>query len=350
VPSLKQHLRPIWALLLLSPIIGELLFGVTRITTIFVLLPQIGTWGCAALLIRELVRRTHGGWSAVLLMGLALAVAEECIIQQTSLAPLVGLDPARAYDRVLGVNWLYFLWALGYESVWIVVLPIQLVELIFPAHREEPWLRTRGIVIAALVFLLSSLVAWYTWTQLFLPQVTKSSPYRIPSIALVLALAAIVMLVAIAAWHRPSTVASRSRALPVPAPWLAGTIAFVLTLPWFGLVFLAYGAWPSLPRAIPMILGIALAAFCYLLVARWSASSGWTDSNRVALIFGAICASMLAGFGVLHSSAAPAIDVIGKIIFNVLAVALLIRLGRKIRMRSADDSGNALTFASYRSD
>ena len=165
---------PVIVLLVLSPVIGEVLFGATRITTLFVLLPQIGTWGCAALIIRDVVRRRRRGWLAILLLGIALAIAEECLIQQTSLAPLAGADPKHPYGRALGVNWVYFLWALGYESVWIVVLPIQLMELIFPARRDVPWLGTRGLVIAATVFVLASFVAWYSWTQLYLPSISPN--------------------------------------------------------------------------------------------------------------------------------------------------------------------------------
>ena len=150
--SAFRRAAPVITLLLLSPIIGEVLFGATRITTIFVLLPQIGTWGCAALLIREFVRRRRLGWPSVLLLGIALAIAEECLIQQTSLAPLPGVDPASPYGRMFGVNWVYFLWAIGYESVWIVILPVQLTELIFPALRDEPWLKRRGLIISTVAF------------------------------------------------------------------------------------------------------------------------------------------------------------------------------------------------------
>ena len=99
----------------------------------------------------------------MLLLGLAMAVAEECVIQQTSIAPLVGLAQ-HAYGRVWGVNWVYFLWALGYESVWVVLVPVRLVELIFPARRKGLWLRTRGFVIVSIVFILGACMAWYGWT------------------------------------------------------------------------------------------------------------------------------------------------------------------------------------------
>ena len=35
---------PAIALLLLAPIVAEVLFGVTHVTTLFILIPQIGTW------------------------------------------------------------------------------------------------------------------------------------------------------------------------------------------------------------------------------------------------------------------------------------------------------------------
>ena len=62
---------------------------------------------------------------------MALSVAEECVIQQTSLAPLVfkikGVEYARAFD----VNYVYFLWALIYEGLFVVFIPIGLT------HRHE---------------------------------------------------------------------------------------------------------------------------------------------------------------------------------------------------------------------
>src|SRR5215469_2093934 len=101
-----------------------------RVSVIFILIPQIMTWGCGALLIRECVRRWGKGWQSMLLMGLALALEEEWIMQQTSIAPMTGLA-AREYGRMWGVNWIYFLWAAVYEAVWVVLIPVHLTELLF---------------------------------------------------------------------------------------------------------------------------------------------------------------------------------------------------------------------------
>jgi len=339
VPSLqpdaspRRDTVPVVALLVLAPVVGEVLFGTTRITTFFVLLPQIGTWGCASLLIRDVVRRRRLGWPAILLLGMALAVAEECLIQQTSLAPLVGVDPARIYGRAFGVNWVYLLWALGYESVWVVVLPVQLTELLFPERRDEPWLGKRGLVISAFVFGLASFVAWYSWTQVFVPRFFPGAVYRVPWYSLVVALAAIVAFVAAALGPRHSPPARETADLP-PQPWFLAIISFVMGLPWFALVFLAYGAMPALPAAIPMAAGLALAGIAYFLITRWSANPAWQDSSRLALIFGGLIASMLPGFLVLKLSGAPAVDVIGKLVMNFVAVCFLARLARRISMRA----------------
>jgi hypothetical protein len=324
---------PVVVLLLLSPVIGEVLFGATRITMLFVLIPQIGTWGCASVIIRDVVRRRRGGWHPILLLGIALAVAEECVIQQTSLAPLVGADPQYLYGRALGVNWVYFLWALGYESIWIVVLPIQLTELIFPARRDQPWLGTRGLATSAIVFVSASFVAWYSWTQVFVPRFFPELVYQVPLPAVVMALAAIVAIAAAALIPERSSLPERETARSAPELWLVGLVAFVLALPWFTLIFLAYGAWPTLPFLIPMIAGLALAGVAYFLIAHWSRSPAWHDSSRLALIFGALIASMLAGFLVLKLGGATTIDVIGKLVLNVVAVLLLIGLARRISHR-----------------
>ncbi|HTE49772.1 MAG TPA: hypothetical protein VK698_02780, partial [Kofleriaceae bacterium] len=121
---MKHRLAPVLTLLLLAPIVGEVLSGATRLSYIIVLIPEIMVWGCGALLVREAVRRWRGGWISMLVLGLALAVAEELVIQQTSLAPLPWLGDLPAYGRVWGVNWVYFLFMLGYEATWIVLVPV----------------------------------------------------------------------------------------------------------------------------------------------------------------------------------------------------------------------------------
>src|SRR5204863_7232571 len=61
-----QRQGPILTLVVLSPMIGEVLFGATRLSFIFVLVPEIMVWGCGTLIIRDLVRRWRAGWLSLL--------------------------------------------------------------------------------------------------------------------------------------------------------------------------------------------------------------------------------------------------------------------------------------------
>jgi hypothetical protein len=151
----RRRISPAVALAVLSPVIAEVLSGATHLSVIFVIIPEILVWGGGALLIREVARRRKLSGTALLLMGFVLSLAEEIFIQQTSLAPLPWIKTA-IYGRTAGVNWIYLLFQLGYESVWVVVVPVQLVELMYPERRSEHWLRTRGLIITSILFLLGA--------------------------------------------------------------------------------------------------------------------------------------------------------------------------------------------------
>lgn len=325
-----QRTGPIVALLLLSPVISEVLYGATRISVIFVLIPEILTWGCGALIIRESVRRWNKGWLGMLLLGLALAVTEEWVIQQTSIAPLLGLAQ-HAYGRVWGVNWVYFLWALGYESVWVVLVPVQLTELLFPARREQPWLRTRGLVIASLVFIVGSCMAWYGWTQRARVMIFHMSPYSPPPLYLAAAVAVIVLLILAA--YATSSVHSRHRKVSPnaePSPLLLGVIVTMLGSAWAAFVLVGFGSLPAVPSSLALAAGLAWCGLTLFLMRRWTSSSTWGDAHRFALVFGGILGCMLGGFAVFKVGGALRIDWIGKAILNVAAVSWLVAVHHRL--------------------
>src|ERR1017187_7091186 len=69
-----------WTLVFLAPFIAEVLSGATRVSYIFVFIPEVLTWGCGALIIREVVRRWRGGWPSLLMLGMGLSIACEFFI------------------------------------------------------------------------------------------------------------------------------------------------------------------------------------------------------------------------------------------------------------------------------
>src|SRR5205823_1909859 len=156
--SWYSRAAPAIVLMLLAPLLTEVLPGATRFSSIFVLPVEIAVWGGGALLIREVVRRKGLGWQSLLMLALVLAIAEECLIQQTSLAPLVIKLNGVEYARWRGVNYVYLLWALAYESVLVVMLPVLLAELLFPARRSEGWLSKSGGAIVGVFFALGCIL------------------------------------------------------------------------------------------------------------------------------------------------------------------------------------------------
>jgi hypothetical protein len=184
-------------------------------------LPEVLMWGCGTLIIRDVVRRWRGNWTTMLPLGLALSVAEEFIVQQTSLAPMPWLGSTPMYGRVWGVNWIYFLFMLAFESVCITLVPVQIVDLIFPERRKEPWLRTRGMVIASVVFALGALLAWFLWVKIARIQVFHVPDYKPPMVTFVLGLIAIFVLVLISYALRGPRDARAAGSYQALSPWLA---------------------------------------------------------------------------------------------------------------------------------
>jgi hypothetical protein len=317
--------RTIWApgltLLLAAPLIAEILPGYTRLSVApFVLAPEIAVWGGGALLIRDAVRRAGRGWPSMVLLGLALAVAEECVIQQTSLAPLVGLASAD-YGRALGVNWVYLVWALAYEAVFVVVVPIALTEEVFPRWRDVPWAGKYVTLALVAVMVIGAFVAWFAWTQMARTRIFHLPEYSPPLEAILIALAAIVALGVVALSVLPPRT-RRSEGTSPPAA-AAGLVAFGLALPWSLVLLLAYAALPDLPAALPTLAGLAWLGLVSLIV--WRANyDRWPARSRRAALLGALLAIMLGGF-LTFTNPSP-IDLTGKIVLDALALLLLARL------------------------
>ncbi len=334
--STWQRIAPIATLLLLAPIIGELLIGATRLSYLFVLVPEIMVWGCGALMIREAVRRWHGGGTSLLLLGLALSIAEEFIIQQTSLAPLPWPGANPSYARVWGVNWIYFLFMLGYECVWVVLVPVQVTELIFRDRRHEPWLRTRGFIISGLVFILGSYIAWFAWTQRARPVVFHAAKYQPPRVTITLGALAIVTLVLTSyALAKRKSRPAEPKTSRTPPPWLVVLGTLVMGFPWYWLIGLMFVPRHLAPW-IPMLAGICWAALSIAVVKWWSAAPRWQDMHRWAIALGALVVCMVAGFP--GSSSWPKGDLVFKVAINVIAFVWMVYFGRRIHARTIPPS------------
>jgi hypothetical protein len=314
------------------------LSGATKFRVLFALVPEILVWGCGALLIREIIRRWRGGWTSMLLLGLGLSIAEEFVIQQTSLGPLPFPGALVHYGRAWGVNWIYFLFMLGYESVWVVLVPVQVTELLFRSRRDAPWLRNRGLIIATILFLIGSRIAWYAWIKRVLPMIFHLPPYHPGAFIIGCGMFAIVLLAILAYFARHVGIGKPNHAHRAPPAWVVVVLGFILGLPFYALMSFVFAPKePQIAFGVVMVGGIAWAAVVYLLLGRITRSAYWSDMHRWALTFGATLLCMVAGFN--GSSTWTRIDFYAKVVLNLLAVvAFCLLLSRLRRCQPAAES------------
>ncbi len=330
-PPQDRTRRPVLALVLLGPLLGEVISGATRFSYLFAYVPEVMMWGCGALLLRDIVRRWGGTWRSMLPLALALSVWEEFLVQQTSLAPFPWPGAVNGYGRYAGVNWAYFLFMLAFESVTITLVPVRLVELLFPRHAARPWLDRRGLAVAGTVFLLGSSVAWYLWIKVARVQVFHAPDY-VPHPALFGAGAlAIVLLFALGSRLRRIPPRGATRA---PAPLIALGAATLLAAPWYALMALVFVPWPRPPALwIPVAGALAWSLLTLALAARWSRASGWGERHDAAVVLGVALVCGAAGY--LGSATWPRQDVLFKAALDAAALAGLLALQRRVRARTA---------------
>jgi hypothetical protein len=323
---------PAITLMIMAPLLTEVLPGATRFSSLFVLPIEICVWGGGALMIRYAVRRWKLGWLGMLFLAISLAIAEEFIIQQTSVAPMVIRLKGLTYARAFGINYVYLLWALIYEPVFVVFLPIYLVELIFPDRRERPWINKPGFFAVIPLFLIGSFLAWFSWTRIARPKVFKVPIYNPPLIISLTALIVIAGLIYMSV--RPAKDKS-AVGIRTVKPWPATAMA-VCGLLWstilFGLVLLGFGIAPSFPPVAAIGTGLFLIWIALYLVPGWTNGPGWKPAYVFALIFGVSLGSMLVSFIGFADTTGP--DLYFKIITNVVAVILLILLGITVNKRN----------------
>jgi len=316
---------PVLVLFALSPLLAEVLFGATTLSRIGGLIPVSLLYGGGAVLIRELARRRGGGWGRIVLLGAAYAIVEEGLAIQSLFNPDL-FNAGLLGGRALGVNWVWAQWTLGYHAVWSITLPILLTELLFPARRDEPWLGAAGVAAAGVVYAVGALAVGAIFWLVITPG------FRAPGALLAGAALLAAGLVALAlAWPRRSAAdAACAPAKDAPGAWAVGALAAVAAVVWFALLGLPHPVRDSAPLLLLATAGIfGLAVGVARQVQRWSAGGGWGDSQRLALVWGPLLASMF--FGFFFVTAGNRVDQIGQGVASLVALALLARFAWRLK-------------------
>ena len=322
----RKRFAPTCTLLILAPLIAEVLPGATRLRALSVFPVEVCVWGGGAVLIRHAVRSLSLGWAAFLTLALALALAEETVIQQSSLAPLVIMLKGEVYARAGDVNYLYLIWALVYECVYVVFVPICLVELMFPACKKQAWMGKPGIAVTLLFFALGSVLAWFLWTHVARVKVFHQPQFVPPLATLVASLLVIVTLVGLAPGPLRRS-ATRADATILPASPLAAALGVIWSFAWYGILVPAFGIAPQIPPVIPSLIALAIAGSMLLLLPRWTSASRWTMRQSFWLCAGSVLGLVAVSF--VGFMGPPNADLYFKIFIDAAAVVGIALLWRK---------------------
>ncbi|MEV4760917.1 hypothetical protein AB0J86_38255 [Micromonospora sp. NPDC049559] len=329
-------------LMLLTPVIAEVALGTVALRTAWVIPIYLPIYGAGALFVREVVRRTGGGWPSLLLMGVVYGLVEEGLALQSLTSPNI-YHAADWAPRMLGVNTAYAEVNLAYHAVFSIAIPITLLELVFRRHGRAPYLRRGGLVSCGFVALLGVALLRVSVPPDIDPGYLLPGTAAVAIVGLIVVLSVLALRVlprrAAGAPAGPAPVAVRAEAGPVlagarpggaPRPITVGLCCAVATFGFFALIWPFGGAHhPAYTHGnwsfVPMAGAAVLAALTALALRRWGSAADWTDRHRLAAITGALLAHTAFGFMINARTTPDRAFLAGVAVLTVVLTGLLDR-------------------------
>lgn len=271
-------------LFLLAPVTAEYLIGydenVGRFLELLAGLAILGPlYGGAALIIREVARRSGWGWPSLLLLAAAFGVFQAGLVDQSLFN--TSYRDIDYWDDMLLPTFVPALGISGYHAITFVVghvvgfigAPIAVVESLVPARRSTPWLGKVGLTLVGVLYLAASLLIFadHVQTERFLASAPQLAGAGVAVVALICA-------AVLLGRRRPRPPAGPRRA---PRPLLVGLLALTA----------AGGIQLLSPSRLGVGTGVLLAAVVVLAVGRWSRRAGWRPAHVLALAGGAVMAN-----------------------------------------------------------
>jgi hypothetical protein len=282
VSRVERNIPAAIALLFTAPLVAEYLLGDIGIRMIGVVLVLVPMYGGGALLIREVVRRMGLGWSRILMLGAAYTLIEEGFTTMSLFNPdylkLHGHFLAHAYIPALGMGGWWTLFMFNLHTFWSIGVSIALIEGLFPAATQKPWLGRVGDSLVFVLFLLGCAIGTL---------ITLKGDKFVASHLQLGATAVIVLALIVLALRLPAGSPMQSGG-GVPTPWVTGAAALVLG---FAVLVIPAGwNWD----AFAAMMGIDLVFLAGMIV--WSRRARWTTLHTLSLGAGGACAYGLHAF------------------------------------------------------
>jgi hypothetical protein len=298
------------------------------------LLIFVPLYGCPALLIREAARRASLGWPGILLLAAAFGVVEAGMVDQSLFIENYrnipswrdGLEPT--YIAPFGFGAYYAFVFLFGHVVWTMAAPIAIAEGLVPQRRHDAWIGHRGLVIAAVLNALASLVIRFGDPD---ANDSRASTAELAGCALVVT---VLVTVAVAQRRRRAADATTAR-VPGALPTFAGATALVAAVQsvpgtWLGL---------GLALGITVVAAVAIAAL--------SRSSRWSQRHVVAIAAGALTADAVLAF--TYFPLIGDVPALHKYLHNAVMLVLVLGVGAAAAAHAGgDDAAPAQTGRSRR--
>jgi len=304
----RRNISAVVTLFFVSPLVAEYLLGDLPLKLLGALIIMAPAYGGGAILIRETARRTGRSLPTMLMLGAAYTVIAEGLVTQS----LFNHDYLKmhmhlldsAYIPALGIGAWWTLFMFNLHTFWSMGVSIALVEALFPAEAESPWLGRLGDSVVALVFVLG-LAADFALGF-------KQNQF-IASHAQLLSAAVLSVVLVVSAFLIPPQKLRTTGGI-VPSPWLTGAVAFVLGM---AVMFTP----PTLGWAAVGAL-LAIDAVFLVLVTFFSRRTGWSALHILSLAAGGALA-----YGIHAFNAKPLIGgVLGMHISNAVFLAAAVLL------------------------
>ena len=291
-----RRIAPVLGLFVLAPICAEYLTGYDNsvgrpIALLAGLLFLAPLYGGAALIIREVARRTRRGWPTILVLAAAFGVLQAGLVDQSlfntsyrdidywadmmgpTFVPALGFSPYLAVTFVAG------------HMIWSIGAPIAVVESL-TTHRSAPWLGRGGLAVISVLYVLVSLVIFYdhVTTQDFLAPV----PQLVGASIVVVALVGVAFLPGSRWWPGRADRPQSTHRKDAPNPWWIAAAALVL---------LSAQAMPP-PTWWGVAVAVVLLAVTAVLVVLMSRRNGWGQLHQLAVAAGALLSTAWTAFTV----------------------------------------------------
>ena len=226
----------------------------------------VAYYGSAAVVIREVARRSGRGWPTMLLLALAFGVVEEGLLTQSLFDPdYLGLHKLSfGYLPALGIGLPWTIFVLTLHVVWSIATPIAVAESVFP--EREAWLGPKRV---------AALAALYVVTGGLLCVGSMAATTFRPSTAQLVVSVCVALAAVAAAFGMRRVGASAAPVSPVSRPGMAGLVAAFVGLSAFQLGHEAGPAWFACA-----VMVVALAALG-TVVLRWRFPAGGLGAGAV---------------------------------------------------------------------